>query len=369
MQRSAPRTASLLTTAALASLALSAGCASDVGNCDDPARGRSTVQVGGQLLFTGQAIITKSCASCHGSGAKEGSRRGAPYDLNFDLAPIEPSKETVMSGNAIIGVKLDEKQLKGLRARQRKVYEQRSAIWDQVESGLMPPSNVPLAKMLSGIVRSAFGSDGKCTAGGQELTTLGADKEELRKWLACGTPVIETNSPDLPYKAPAAGLPASETAAGSVYYATDASVGYQYPSCGGGSTGGDGGTPTVPSFSDVFKTAFLTCAGCHPGVNASVDFTTEDKAFASIVGKAQAAPCKDNPVPYVTPGDPSKSYILAKMDMARMSGPFCGADLMPPSAGSTAANVALVRNWIMGGALRNPAAATGGDAGVADAGM
>lgn len=358
-----------MTTVALASLAFSVGC-SDLGTCDDPAKGRTTVLYGTQLYFTGQAILTNSCTQgCHQGGAEGQVRRGAPADLNFDLKPLTPGP-VIASGASITGVQIDPLALKAFRARQRKVYEQRANIWAQVQDGLMPPSNASSFEDLTAIVRTMFGADGKCTGGGQALTTLGKDKEELRKWLACGTPVIETNSKDLPYKATTSALP-EDMAAGSVYYATDASVGYQYPSCSGG--GGSDGGAAVSSFSEIY-TGILkpNCAVCHPVSNAGVDFTTEDTAYTSLLGangqgKPQLTLCAANPVPYVTPGDPSKSYLLAKMDKSMMSGPHCDT-LMPQPLGSDADAVAKVRAWIQAGALRRPAAAGAGDAGTPDAG-
>jgi hypothetical protein len=375
MQRSAFRTVSLLTLVGSAAL-LSTGC-SDLGNCDE-FKGRTTVVVGGvngQLLYTGQAILYQSCATgCHSSSAKGDVRRGAPADLNFDLYPLKPGAPIKDGQGNVVAVQLDPVQLAGLRTRQRTVYEQRQAIWDQVKDGLMPPTKYSNFKSLSGIMKSMFGPDGKCTGGGAALTTLDADKEELRNWLACDTPVVETTSSDLPYKAPASNAPPEDKAAGSVYYATTDSVGYQYPSCGG-----DGGTTPggEQSFSDLFTTILKPqCGSCHSALNptgVTLEFnTTEDAAYVSLMGangmgKPQGVVCAGNSVPYVTPGDPAKSYLLPKMDKAKMSGVSCG-DLMPQPIGSDPPAIKKVRDWIMAGALRQPAGGGGGDAGAADAG-
>jgi hypothetical protein len=67
--------------------------------------------------------------------------------------------------------------------------------------------------------------------------------------------------------------------------------------------------------------------------------------------------------PYVTPNDPSKSYLLNKMDPMLPMTQRCD-DLMPLGPGSTAPHIALVKAWIMAGATRMPAAGGGADAGV-----
>src|SRR5688500_7897877 len=98
MQRRVPSAPTLITLLAGLS-ALTAGC-NDLGTCDDPARGRRTVKTGSgpdQVMYAGQAIMQRSCATgCHSSKTSGGGRQGAPAGLNFDLAPIE-------SGDPIIG--------------------------------------------------------------------------------------------------------------------------------------------------------------------------------------------------------------------------------------------------------------------------
>ncbi len=353
MQRSALATAALLTL--LTATALSSAC-NDIGTCDDPAQGRKTVTSAGQLMFVGQAILNKSCATgCHSSTAKGAGRQGAPAGLDFDLMPVTNG---TLSGT---GLTLPPDALKGLRSRQRVVHDQRELIWEQVEKGLMPPTNG--FEMLAGIVATMFGTDGKCTAGGQAYTTLSAHKEEFRQWLACDTPIVEATSDMLSYKPLVAGATPAEMAAGAGYYSIDkVSVGYQYPSCGGGAV-------TGTSFSDVYNTVLKpACAICHlpGGLNTTVDFATEDAAWTSLMGPGgtgRAQGCASNMSPYVTPGDPAKSYLLAKMDSTVPMAQRC-VDPMPPPMGATTAHVALVKAWIMAGATRTGSAGGGADAGV-----
>jgi hypothetical protein len=98
------------------------------------------------------------------------------------------------------------------------------------------------------------------------------------------------------------------------------------------------------------------CAVCHVqgGVNSTVDFGSESAAYTSLLGAngmGRAQSCAMNTSPYVTPGDPSKSYLLNKMDNTSSSAQRCG-DLMPQGSGATPSQVALVRSWIMAGAPR-----------------
>lgn len=367
MQRSDLWTVALLSTVAV----LSIGC-SDLGTCDEDTEGRTTVTYGTQFMYTGQAIITSACATgCHNSGVSAKSRHGAPGDLNFDLYPL-PAGAPIYSGGASgtpVAVQVDSKQLEGLRARQRKVYEMRESIWDQVEKGLMPPKGIGAYESLIAIKRAVFGTDTKKCTATAALTTLSAHKEELRTWLACGTPVVETTSEQLPYKELEADASVADKAAGTGYYATAQRVGYQYPACMPSGGGGDGGV-SAPSFHDLYGTVFATCASCHlpKGLNDAVDFSSEDAAYTSLLGangmgRPQVATCSTNTAPYVTPGDPSKSYLLAKMDKTGMSGVHC-LDLMPQPGGSDASSVSMVRAWIAAGALRMPAAGGVGDAGM-----
>ena len=364
MERRALFTAALLASAAV----LSSAC-NDLGSCDDPAKGRTTVTFAGDFMFTGQAIITQSCGTgCHVSGAKDGARQGAPAGLDFNLKPIADGTPVPASGTPT-GLQLDPTELAGLRSRQRTVYEQRELIWSQIEKGLMPPKGA--SQSLMAIARAMFGGDQKC-AMGAALTTLGEHKEELRNWLACDTPVVEAASAQLPYKPLPANAPPEDQAAGCGYYSIpEVSIGYQYPACGGG--GGTGGG--APAFSEVYTKVFSpSCAVCHTpgGLNSTVDFSTESAAYTSLMGAngmGKAQPCAKNMSPYVTPNDATKSYLINKMDSTTSTALRCD-DVMPQGTGSTMSDITLVKAWIMGGALRMPAAGGGGgaDAGAADAG-
>ena len=126
------------------------------------------------------------------------------------------------------------------------------------------------------------------------------------------------------------------------------------------------------SFDNVYATVFSkNCNGCHgasaPGYNpgeteATLDFSSADKAYNSLLGKASGltgnnAAC--NGVSFVTPGDASKSLLMASIDRttrtAFTSG-GCNKDTvsaMESRGGTlTAVQVEAVRAWINGGAKR-----------------
>jgi hypothetical protein len=351
MQRSAFVTAALLTTAS----AFSTAC-NDLGSCDDPARGRSTVVSGSQLMFTGQAVINSSCLPCHSHTATGSARKGAPAGLNFDLYPLSGTTTVNGASGGVAGVALDPKELAGLRTRQRRVYDLREMIWDQIDKGLMPPSKTSYRSLMS-VFKAAFGTDMTCTRG-TALTSLddGVDREAFRNWLACDVPIVEATSDQLPYKALPAGSTPADSAAGAAYYSIPGvSVGYQYPSCGGMSSALD----FTKIYNDVLSKPSYTCLACHGGTApmGAFDIGTIDKAYTTLLGSGAGGKttCAMSPT-YVKPNDPANSYLLNMLVMAKTR---CTPNLMPLGGMMDAADVDLITRWIMAGA---PRAATSGGA-------
>jgi hypothetical protein len=317
-------------------------------------------------MFTGQAIINKSCAGCHGSKVTGAGRQGAPAGLDFDLIPL--TNGTVVNGSTggVAGVSLDPKELAGLRSRQRKVYDEREMIWEQVEKDLMPPKGATSFRDLSNFFKSMFSSgDMSCTRG-QTLGTLdGVNREEFRKWLACDTPIIEATSDKLTYKALPAGSSPADSAAGAGYYSVPGvSIGYQYPSCGGGGSGG--AVDFTQIYNNVLAKSANMCLSCHTGAASlgNFDIGTIEKAWTTLLGTGMggASTCAATPV-YVKPGDPNASYLLNMVVPSKMR---CTPSVMPlgSTTGLPAADVDLITRWIMAGAPRNATAGGGADAGV-----
>jgi hypothetical protein len=143
----------------LALLSPLGACGTDLGECDPNALGGSLTPP--QAMHTGQMIVGTSCSGsrCHAESATGEQRFGAPAELNFDVisATGDPSDPVVGRGGTNVIDWADE-------------------MWEQIESGTMPP---PLPK------------------GGAELSA--AQKEAVRNWLACGAEVITpTNAPVQP---------------------------------------------------------------------------------------------------------------------------------------------------------------------------
>lgn len=131
-------------------------------------------------------------------------------------------------------------------------------------------------------------------------------------------------------------------------------------------TGGSG------SFDTVYTTVLSkNCNGCHgasaPGYNpgeteATLDFSSADKAYSSLLGKASGltgntAAC--NGVSFVAPGNAAQSLLMASVDRAvrtAFASGGCNKDsvsAMESRGGTlTAAQVETVRAWIAGGAKR-----------------
>jgi hypothetical protein len=343
----------LLVPVALAAL----GCAEDVGPCPDDgdggptaARGFDTVVVGSSVQYGGQAIMNVSCAGgvCHSSIAKGSARRGAPADLNFDLVPVSESNIAGtgmnMSGRKV--ATLSDEDRVGLRERQRKVFEERNRIWQQVKDDLMPPDGIyAMFKQLTRIHDSK--EDAPCSGSRNSYAdiTQKSSQDILRKWLACQAPIVEVN----------ASVVEVNGSAGR--------AGFQYQVCGdtpidddaGSDDGGagdagaeEGGAPTtVVTLEDLLDGVFTdnTCTSCHPTVNKGIDLSSADKAYATLVTN-KAVIC--NGKPFVTPGDPSKSFLIDILGEEN----DC-KDPMPPSGKMSAAEIKQVTDWIQGGAKRD----------------
>jgi hypothetical protein len=337
---------------------LIAGC-NDLGTCNDPLNGRNPVKVGPDIMYAGQAIMNSSCAggTCHTSTAQGDNRQGAPEGLDFDLALAPAGAARPGPDGGVVGVELNNVDVAGLRSRQRKVFDERELIWQQVDKGLMPPTD-SFKNAVERIVTFMFGpgSTPACPAGSPLGTFDQAGKEELRKWLTCGTPIVETNSSMLPFievsATSDAGAP--DKALGAVAYA--GAVGYQIPACG---TSGGGDTGVAPDFDQVYNNVLLkasyACAGCHNSTPiGGVDLTTSaDIAYRNLLGaNGQGADpiCATATTVQVKPGDPAGSFFYTKLGGG---GTLCGTLMPPPpSPQISAADLELVRQWIAGGAMR-----------------
>lgn len=350
---------------------MSAGC-EDLGKCDE-AKARSLVVNGeGQVLYAGQAIINRSCAAgqCHSSGATGDTRQGVPKGLDFNLepAPVVPAG-TKEAKNAVDsnGVLVDAKGLATLRKNQRKVFDERDDIWEQIDSKLMPPDGVG-ADFRNAEPGADIAVDTKtaaCTRGSKALNPIssGATRSIVRNWLACGAPVVEVSDESVSVstlKQDPAGKPGT--------------VGQQAPFCQ------DCEAPIT--FDELYTNVFKGCvAGCHtPGGIADpksydgFDLTDVDIAYDSLTGKGALGgsdDCNKSDVPLVKKGDAKGSYIIAKMGGATLSPALtdlalCGSS-MPLGQPVLDCGVRQIATWINAGALAPGKGA--GNSSSADAGM
>jgi hypothetical protein len=327
------------------------GCGEDVGPCPSDSTGMvkgagyDTVKVGSQVQYGGQAIINQSCASgvCHSSEAKGELRHGAPADLNFNLQPVSESgvESSGKNDKGFTVAKLKAEEVRGLRERQRKVFEERNSIWQQVKDGEMPPAGMFASfRKLANIFDTDEATPCTRVTNGYGDITTKASQDVLRTWLACNTPIVEVNS----------SVVEQQGSAGT--------AGYQYQVCGGDTTpppdggttdaGGGVATVTLQDLLDddgVFGT--YICATCHPAVDKSVDLTDETKAYATLVGNTKGI-C--NGKPYVTPGDPTKSFLI---DVLSKDDPGCDSMRMPQGQEMSAAEIQKVSDWIKGGAKKS----------------
>jgi Bacterial Ig-like domain len=114
---------------------------------------------------------------------------------------------------------------------------------------------------------------------------------------------------------------------------------------GGGGGGGGGGTPLQPNFASIQANVFTPiCTACHIGATAPQGLRLDSaNSYALLVGVAsQEQPSLQR----VTPGDPSNSYLIKKLEgTAGVGGrmPLGG----PPLA---QADIDVIRQWITDGA-------------------
>jgi hypothetical protein len=314
MKWNRPRFAGLLVLACFAS------ACSDVGPCEGELSGRDTVIANDVVVYGGQAIINKACATgCHLSTARGAERRGVPAGLDFDLFPIDEAKAdgTKKAGSTTI-VKLASSQISGLRARQKKVIELANSIWQQVDDGIMPPTGT-LGSYLTGIFTSKEKTP--CKAG-KSYADLGdaQTKEVLRNWLACGGPLVETNGAKLE-KSSAPGT-----------------AGDQYQAC-------MKDPKSVVTLETLFTSTLSECGGCHNNPVVGPPSFLDVDVLAAALRMESACAGK----PFVTPGDPDNSYLL---DLLKAPNPACKHDRMPAGGLDPLSDraIAEVTAWIAAGA-------------------
>jgi hypothetical protein len=113
-------------------------------------------------------------------------------------------------------------------------------------------------------------------------------------------------------------------------------------------------TDVVP----LFKAAAPACGSCHNDTTKSGGLAVISQAnFTTDLINKPACANFSNTQPYVIPGNPDGSFLVAKIDPTVTLGTGCGAHMPvaapggPPPEPLTPQAVAIVRQWITDGAL------------------
>jgi hypothetical protein len=132
-------------------------------------------------------------------------------------------------------------------------------------------------------------------------------------------------------------------------------------------------TEELKTFSALYDDYLKKCADCHTvGTDTEMnfvpglDFSTADKAFASLnsrVRLSRSEGCEDLGLNYVVAGQPSRSFLLAVVDLETnenfesATGKSCApakhtSNLGGPANSPSGAVVAGLKTWITDGAKR-----------------
>ena len=311
-------------------IAAVSACMPDLGPCDE-ARARTLVYgPGGTPMYAGQAIVASTCAAgaCHTEAASGAARRGAPFNLNFDAAPIRVESD----GSPTLEAE-DLAHTEILRAGRTSIVRHRREIYEAVLLNYMPP---PVSGVRPGAAVSAYRSyAGPEDATGVKVEALDSihTRDLLRNWLSCGAPFVERLS------------------------GQGRGVGYV-----------EARRPTRPEptwtslYHEVIKPscASATCHG-QDGLSAAggLDLGDPETAYESLCGGAgcpgvparfrlpdvSACP-RERPV-LIVPGDAERSFFYRKVADAV---PPCGARMPRNQQPLYPEEIAAMAAWIRAGA-------------------
>lgn len=295
----------------LALLAL--GCEPDLGTCDESSARAVVYDPNGLPAYEGQALMIQSCGGgsfCHSEGIDAEQRRGAPVGLELDVRLASATPD------------VNEQGLTRLGRSQSHAFFERAAIWQQVQSGSMPPAGfeagTPEYQRIASGEREGPPVPGVHSDEGQEI---------LRNWLACGAPVVERTLPR---------ADGNENAVGDTQSTVET-------------------TPVEPTWPAIFDRIVRTsCAFslCHDDETAAgaLDMSTPEGAYAALMGPAAGRLCGEGGGARVVPGDPAASLLVHKLTGNTGEGPVCGNRM--PSAGNhlSESRVESIRAWIENGA-------------------
>jgi hypothetical protein len=282
-----------------------AGCSEDLGTCQMDAATQVVYASDGTPYYAGQGLVQYGCASgvCHSVYAEHDSRRGAPFELNFDLGPLSSSSS--------------QSNVSALRNGLAKVHDSAGEMWGEISAGTMPPGKA--GERPDQAWKTADGKE----AGLPGLST-DTGKATVRNWLACGAPVVSGVT-------------------GAVADAT--SLGKLVDPAKGNASG-------VKSFDDIYASIFQSCgATCHnPSViKVGLDFTSKAMTLATLVDKSphsgDGAMCSTQPTKLLVAGNCKDSLVYQKLTAT----PPCG-DRMPVGQPLPDSTIQALCDWIDAGA-------------------
>ncbi|MBL4688831.1 MAG: hypothetical protein JKY37_29850 [Nannocystaceae bacterium] len=123
-----------------------------------------------------------------------------------------------------------------------------------------------------------------------------------------------------------------------------------------GESGDDGDDEGVAvGFAEVYAVMSTYNCGngyCHGGASSGgLSFDSEDAAYDALVGVVATTSACDMQL-RVSSADPSTSIMLQRIDPTQAVDAECFGVMPPDSKGLAAADAAIVRAWIAGGAVR-----------------
>ena len=339
---------------ALIAAALLAGCGVP-GTCDDAAARRVATRFDGFPAYEGQALLIRSCgygSHCHSEAIPSDERYGAPVGLELDVRLASQGPEPG--------------DVDRLDRNQRRVYEMRGEIWQQIASGAMPPGGAD-AEVIAASAPVYFRLDT-----GELVPGLETDegREIVRNWLACGTPVIERTQPradgvpsvigdtvirscTAPEDCDVVATPRCDLSMNAcVPCESDADCGHLAPAtlC----DLGECVEPAEPAFSSIFELVFrrrCSTAACHSDERRAgrLSLETVEGAHAELVGVPADGSvfCRLESIDRVVPSDPEASLLYQKVVLAIDT---CGEHMPLGQEAVPAQHAEAIRAWIAAGA-------------------
>jgi mono/diheme cytochrome c family protein len=122
--------------------------------------------------------------------------------------------------------------------------------------------------------------------------------------------------------------------------------------CGGSSDSPTAPSPTTPTltatFSSIQSRVFATrCYSCHGSTRREQNLDLQNNGHANLVSRAST---QQATLLLVAPGNPDQSYLVHKIE-GRTT--IAGLRMPQLQTALTADEIAVIRQWIQGGALNN----------------